>query len=246
MILSSPALVLRTVDFKESSKIVTLLTPDYGKFGVMVRGARKPKSKFAGYFETGNLLDVVVYMKSSRSVQNLTEVSFRQRNWNIRLEFDRLAVLMATIELIDGMVHEQEPSSELFTLAERIITWLNETEDEMANVFPYIQVRLAEVNGIGLQFEKDSEPGSSTDYFLNIEDGIISQTPGIGLAFKLTSLQEDYLQKTLMSRKSEQFRNGISKNDIKLLIRHLDVYLKHHIDGLRDRKSDQIFDQLLL
>jgi len=246
MILSSPALVLRTVDFKESSKIVTLLTPDNGKFGVMVRGARKPKSKFSGYFETGNLLDVVVYMKNSRSVQNLTEVSFRQKNWNIRSEFERLAVLMATIELIDGMVHEQEPSSELFHLTETIISWLNETDEDLSKVFPYIQVRLAEAYGIGLQYEKNAHPYSGTDCFLNIEDGIISRTPGIGLVFKLTALQDDYMEKALFSRKSEQFRNGISKNDIKLLIRHLDVYLKHHIDGLRDRKSDHIFDQLLL
>jgi DNA repair protein RecO len=245
MILSSPALVLRTVDFKESSKIVTLLTPEYGKFGVMVRGARKPKNKYSGYFETGNLLDVVVYMKPSRSVQNVTEVSFRQKNWRIRSEFDRLAVLMATVELVDGMVHEQEPSFELFELVERIISWLNDTPDDMAKVFPYIQIRLAEVSGIGLQFDKDFEFGSSPNYFFNIEDGIISQNPGIGLSFKLTSLQLDYLHHTLKSRKSEQFRNGISKNDIKLLIRHMDVYLKHHIDGLRDRKSDLIFDQLL-
>lgn len=246
MILSSPALVLRTVDFKESSKIVTLLTPENGKFGVMVRGARKPKSKFAGYFETGNLLDVVVYIKSSRSVQNLTEVSFRQKNWKIRSEFNRLAVLMATVELIDGMVHEQEPSADIYNLAETIFAWLNETEEDMAMVFPYIQVRLAEVNGIGLQFEKIPQSQAGPDCFLNIDDGIVSHTPGNGLAFKLTKLQEDYLEKALLSRKSEQFRNGISKNDIKLLIRHLDVYLKHHIDGLRDRKSDQIFDQLLL
>ncbi len=245
MILSSPALVLRTVDFKESSKIVTLLTPEYGKFGVMVRGARKPKNKYSGYFETGNLLDVVVYMKPSRSVQNVTEVSFRQKNWRIRSEFDRLAVLMATVELVDGMVHEQEPSLELFELVEKIISWLNDTHDDMAKVFPYIQIRLAEVSGIGLQFDKDFESGSSSNYFFNIEDGIISQNPGIGLSFKLTSLQLDYLNHTLKSRRSEQFRNGISKNDIKLLIRHMDVYLKHHIDGLRDRKSDLIFEQLL-
>lgn len=246
MILNSPALVLRTVDFKESSKIVTLLTPEYGKFGVMVRGARKPKSKFAGYFETGNLLDVVVYMKHTRSIQNLSEVSFRQRNWTIRTDFDRLAVLMATIELIDGIVHEQEPSVELFSLAERIISWLNESNEDMATIFPYIQLRLAEVSGIGLQFESNYQIKSSSDCYLNIEDGIISRIPGIGLAFKLTSLQEDYLEKSLLARKTDQFRNGISKNEIKLLIRHLDVYLKHHIDGLRDRKSDHIFDQLLL
>jgi DNA repair protein RecO (recombination protein O) len=245
MIVTTPAIVLRAIDFKESSKIVTLFTPEHGKFAVMVRGARKIKSKFAGYFETGNMLDVVVYLKSSRSVQNLTEVSFRQRNWRTRVEFERLAVAMATIELLDGLVHELEPSEDLYVLAERILSWLNETEESMVSVFPYIQMRLADASGFALQMDESLGINSNVDCYLNIEDGILATEPGIGLAFKLTPHQSDYLGKSLLSKKTEQFRNGISKNEIKALIRYLDVYLQHHIEGLHDRKSDQIFEQLL-
>ena len=50
MIISTAAIVLKSIDFQESSKIVTLLTPEHGKIAVMVRGCRKPKSKFAGFF----------------------------------------------------------------------------------------------------------------------------------------------------------------------------------------------------
>lgn len=246
MIVNTPAIVLRCVDFKESSKIVTLLTPDHGKIGVMVRGARKPKSRFSGYFETGNVLDVVLYIKSTRSVQNLQEVSFRSKNWNVRTDFTKLAILMALVEMLDGMVHAAESAVEMYNLAEKMVVWINDTNEDMVNVFPYIQIRLADASGIGIQVQDDTANENNQSMFLNVEDGMVTSEPGVGLSFKLTPLQANYLRLSILSKKSEMFRNGISKNEIKMLIRHLDVYLKHHIDGLRDRRSDVIFDQLLL
>lgn len=245
MIVSTSAIVLKTIDFKESSKIVTLLTPDYGKMGVMVKGARKPKSKYAGYFETGNILDVVLYFKPTRSVQNLNEVAFRSRNWKVRQDFTKLAIVLALIEMIDGLVHEYEAANEMFSLSETIINWINETDEDMVNVFPYILVRLADCSGVGLQLGENHVIDHNKSGYLNVEDGSVMQDSGIGLSFKLTHLQFDYLISAIGKKKSDIFRNGISKNEIKMLIHHLDVYLKHHIEGLRDRRSDMIFEQIL-
>ncbi|PAM94754.1 DNA repair protein RecO, partial [Flavobacterium sp. IR1] len=41
------AIVIRTNDYGESNKIVTLFTRESGKVGVMARGAKKPKSRLA-------------------------------------------------------------------------------------------------------------------------------------------------------------------------------------------------------
>ncbi|WP_290773426.1 DNA repair protein RecO, partial [Exiguobacterium sp. UBA6282] len=46
MIDKAEGLVLRTVVYGESNKIVTLLTREYGKLAVMARGAKKPGSRF--------------------------------------------------------------------------------------------------------------------------------------------------------------------------------------------------------
>ena len=43
---ATKGLVLRAVDYKESDKILTVLTKDYGKITISARGARKPKSKY--------------------------------------------------------------------------------------------------------------------------------------------------------------------------------------------------------
>jgi DNA repair protein RecO (recombination protein O) len=246
MIVSTPAIVLKAIDFKESSKIVTLLTPDSGKFAVIVKGARKPKSKFAGYFETGNILDVVVFIKSSRSVQNLNEVSYRFKNWSLRQDFEKLALVMAILEMADQLVHENESAADFYNLTEKMICWLNDTSENVVKVFPYIQLRFAELSGIALQVETITTKNSNSVMYLNVEDGIIATEPGIGLSFKLTKMQQEYVLQALQAKNSSVFRNEISKKEIKLLIHHFDVYFKHHIEGMRDRKSDSIFDQILL
>lgn len=241
MILNTAAIVLKSIDFQESSKIVTLLTPEHGKVAVMVRGARKPKSKYAGFFEVGNVLDTVIYMKSSREVQNLTEVSYLQRNWEIRQDFPKLAVVLATMEMVDQLVHNNEASEEYFKLCENLMQWLNDTTEDVTKLFPYLLLRLAEISGIGVQPDSNSDEFS----YFNVEDGMISHDAGVGLSFKLTPSQANYIVQTITKRNSSVFRNSISKNELKLLIHHIDVYFKHHIDGLRDRKSDAIFEQIL-
>lgn len=241
MIINSAAIVLKAIDFQESSKIVTLLTPKEGKVAVIVRGARKPKSKFAGFFEAGNVLEVVYYKKPSRAVQNLTEVSFLQKNWKIREDFSKLAVVLATMEMMDQLVHDNEASEDFYNLAENLLEWLNETSENISNLFPYILIRLADISGIAIQTAQNCEDYS----YFNVEDGILSDEPGSGLSFKLSKPQSDLMVQTITGKNSAIFRNFINKNELKLLIHHIDVYFKHHIDGIRDRKSDAIFEQII-
>jgi DNA repair protein RecO (recombination protein O) len=245
VIITTPALVLKAIDFQESSRIVTLLTPEHGKIAVMVRGARKPKSKFAGFFEAGNLLDTVIYIKASRTIQNLSEVSYRHRTWGIRRDYGKLAIVMQTMEMLDQLIHDNENSKDFYNLADKIIPWLSETEIQAIYVFPYIMIRLAEISGIGIQWDTQVTSDPQSSLYLNIEDGALAQESGLGLSFKLTPSQSSFLKNAITAKNSSIFRNPPPSNELKLLIHHLDVYFKHHIEGLRDRKSDAIFEQIL-
>lgn len=52
------AIVLRSIDFRESDRVVTFLTEHYGKIGVIARGARRSKRRFAGALEPFLVLDI--------------------------------------------------------------------------------------------------------------------------------------------------------------------------------------------
>ena len=41
-------IVVSEIDYKESSKIINVLTPDYGIIGLMARGTKQVKSKLSG------------------------------------------------------------------------------------------------------------------------------------------------------------------------------------------------------
>jgi len=250
LITHTSAIVFRSVDYGESSKIVTLFTEEHGKIAVMVHGAKKPKSKFGGLIEVGNLLDVVYYYKSSRSVQTLSEASFMQKTFNIRTDFAKMAILTSAIELINQLLHEGEVNTPIFKATKQFILWLEETRESPRNIFPYLQIRLAELAGHGLQLHLNSptEEAASRDaenYYLNVETGLISVQSEASYSYKLTHNQFKYVRLALQARSSKLLDIAFGTGELKQLIDHLDRYFKFHIEGYKDRKSDAIFEQML-
>lgn len=241
MVDASPAIVLRSVDFQESSRIVTLFTREWGKLAVMARGCRNPKSKFAGQLEAGNLIDVMVSLKPGRDVQTLTDSSYRHPTWSIRSDFGRLALSMAYLELCDQHLAEDGPMPDWFGFSEQMLIWLNHAPADIhpAYVFPYLQVRVVDFLGYGLQLE-DGNPA-----WFRIEDGVLSDTSDSGMAFRLTEGQSRYLATAVRSRRSSLFRASMPAHELRQLVHHLDVYIRHHTHTTRERRSDTLLLQTL-
>ncbi len=244
MIAHTSAIILKTVDYSESSKIVTLFTEEHGKIAAMVRGAKKPKSKFSGLLQVGNLLEVVYYHKSSRGVQTLTEASYLEKNMNLRLNFEKMATMMSSLELITQLLHDDEVNHPLFSFTKQFLIWLNDTDITPARVFPYLQMRLAEISGIGLQMEP-APPDESPVMYLDAESGMVSRHNVSSHTYRLSIDQYHYIALTLQSRNSAVFSISLENGELKELVKYLDLYLKFHVEGLRSRKSDAIFEQLL-
>ena len=243
MITHTEAIVFKTVDYQESSKIVTMFTREHGKIALMVRGVKKPKSKFSGLIEIGNILDVVYYHKASRSVQILSEASYSVKNKNYRLDFEKMATMTSAIELISQLLHENEVNTPLFDFTRNMLIWLNEAEIHPPKVFPYLQIRLADLTGIGLQLDQVNADRQTN--YLNLESGLISDESISSHSYKLTQKQYHYVSTAVQTRSSVLFEISFETGELKALINHLDRYLKYHVEGLRDRKSDAIFEQIL-
>lgn len=243
MISHTEAIIFRSVDFSESSKIVTVFSREHGKIALMVRGAKKPKNKFSGLIETGSLLDVVYYYKASRSVQILTEASYSEKMMNLRTDFEKMAVMTSAIELIKQLLHENEVNQPLFEFTKKMLLWLNETNIHPPLIFPYLQIRLANLMGIGLQ-TRNPDTATSVNY-LNLKSGYIKAESDSSHSYKLTSNQFKFISIALHSQSSTLFDIPFESGELKTLIKNLDLYLKYHIEGLRDRKSDAIFEQIL-
>ncbi len=243
MIAHTEAIVFKSVDYQESSKIVTMFTCEHGKIALIVKGAKRPKNKFSGLIEVGNLLDVIYYYKSSRSVQILTEASLLEKTLNLRTNFEKMATATSAMELISQLLHEGEVNEPLFEFTQKLLIWLDSTDKPPQKIFPYIQVRLANLMGLGLQLEEFKKSFERTNY-LNVETGLISTKAASNYSYKLTQNQLNYVLFALQ-KSSKFFDVSFQAGELKDLIKHFDRYLKYHVEGLRDRKSDAIFEQIL-
>lgn len=255
MLIDTPAIVLKSVDFKESSKIITLFTRSQGCLGVLVRGIKRRKSKYAGIMSYGAVLQVQLYFKASRSVQTLKEAEMRFSSMRIQDDFTRLAPAMSFLELVGQLAQEGEANEPLYDFTEQVLRWLNDSRpDEEADwqagrLFPYLQLRLADLMGVGLQLPAAGRTALSAGDLacLNINSGSISQQPegGDGLHFRLREAQRQYLALAFGGRSANLLTYPIPRQELKQLISHLDQYLQYHVDGVRARKSDAIFEQIL-
>ena len=108
------AVVLRGVDFSESSRIVTLLSPDRGRLVCMAKGARRPRSPLAGMLDTFNRLEVVYYWKDSRAVQQLGDTTLLNGYAGVKSDLDKATYAGFPLELVYKTAHENEPSHELY------------------------------------------------------------------------------------------------------------------------------------
>ena len=73
------AIVLRVVEFSETSAIVTLMTETHGKIGALAKGARRKKSPFENALDLLAVCQVVFLERPNASLELLTEAKLERR-----------------------------------------------------------------------------------------------------------------------------------------------------------------------
>ncbi len=119
------AIVLRRVDFSESSLVVTLYTRDFGKVQALAKGAKRPKGPFESALDLLTVCRIVFLRKSSDALDLLTEAKLLRR---FRIPGRDLAALYAgyyVAELLGRLTHDYAPNPELFDLADETLAALS-------------------------------------------------------------------------------------------------------------------------
>ncbi|MEX2141347.1 MAG: DNA repair protein RecO [Pirellulales bacterium] len=119
------ALVLRVIDFSETSAIVTLFTREFGKISGMAKGAKRAKGPFEHALDLLAQCRIVFLRKSTGALDLLTEAKLERR---FRPRGRDLASLYAgyyVAELLIELTHEYDPHPELFDAAVQTLAELS-------------------------------------------------------------------------------------------------------------------------
>ncbi len=100
------ALILRSVDFAESDRILHLLVPEIGRLPVIAKGARRSVRRFAGTLDLFNHVTVQVDRRRSTSLARLDQASLIEPFISLRIEAARFALACYLLELLDRLAPE--------------------------------------------------------------------------------------------------------------------------------------------
>jgi len=110
--------VLRSVEYGEGGAIVTLLTDGRGKAGVVIRGAKKARSRYTAAAQPYTYGEYIFYRSagSSSSLGTLHHAAVRDAFPGIRGDPLRGAYAAYLAELTDRVLPDGEPGTGLFPL----------------------------------------------------------------------------------------------------------------------------------
>ena len=259
MIVKSRAVILRETKYRDQSKICSIYTREFGKMSVIIKGARNPKNKLSGLFSAGNVVDLVLYKKSSRDIQLVSDGYLVLSPMVPEPDMERFAVLYRIIDLVRQSTENGDKSLPLFTLLAGTLEQLYRTGVDFRQLYTWFLLRFVSVLGFQPSLQRCVFSGEElvpainamklTElYFVMNPGGLaLPGAAGDNLARKRLIPVRLAMQLNTLAATRHPAGNSINADaaDIERLCDLLHEYCGVHLEHLRSRKNLSIVSQLL-
>lgn len=127
MLQKTRAVVLKTQDYGETHKLITLFTYQFGKITAIGRGANKPKSRLNAISQLFIEGELLIYV-SQKGLSTLNQGTILQSFRYIREDLERTAYAAYVVELTDRLLDERKADAELYVELIHTLEWINERD----------------------------------------------------------------------------------------------------------------------
>jgi DNA repair protein RecO (recombination protein O) len=165
--------------YRDTSRILDILSRDHGRLSLVARGSRTPGSRLAGILRP--FLPLAVSWVMRTDLGTLTGADLRGRP--IALSGDALMSGYYINELLLKLLHRHDPQPEIFAAYERTVERLGSGR-EVPQVLRAFEVELLRLLGYGLILDHDTERRAplkgDARYEYRIEQGPVEVSDGPG------------------------------------------------------------------
>jgi DNA repair protein RecO (recombination protein O) len=109
--------VIRVIDFSETSCVVTLFTREFGKVTGLAKGARRPKGPFESALDLLSQVRLLFLRKSSDALDLFTEAHLERRFRPPSRDLAGLYGAYYVAELLADLTHDDDPHEDLYDAA---------------------------------------------------------------------------------------------------------------------------------
>ena len=257
MIVTTDAIVLKSMKYRDSSKILTLYTRRFGKVSVIAKAARDRKNKFGSSLHPMSYVTTVMYWKEGRDLQLLSQcdvvVPFRK----LTEDMEKMASGMATIELLNAVSHGEEENHRLFSLVVESLQAMNNATKSVVLALYMFEVRLLDIMGFKPNFRRclrceaaiDEPPPRGGKIAMQISGGGVFCSACTSKGLGLEEISFGALR--ILQRMQELPEiESITRVTVPATVAHevssvLRRYMQSHIEGLKKLKSEEVFAAIL-
>lgn len=242
-IIKTKAVVIKKLDYGDTSKIATFFTEDHGKISAIIKGARSPKSKMGSVVDILNTIQIVYYKKAGRDIQLIKSADLISHYSNLKSDLDKLKYASAVAELLLNLTLEDESHPKLYKGTVRILDLMNESGDPAEYYFVKFLIFFLKETGYELQLDRCSICGKQTEqgqpYDFTYNSGIVCSECSNDqlISYKFTS--ELFKLLFCLSRRNNEC--NYTKNDINKLIFFFEKYISYHIPEFKGLKSLNVY-----
>jgi len=266
MIVKTDAVVLKSMRYRDTSKIVTLYTRKFGKLAAIAKGARGMKNKFGASLEPMTEVSLVLYKKEQRELQLISQCDILRPFKRIHGEMENMGAAMSVIELLNQVTHNEEENPALYRLLAGTLEALEPAIKNVHNFVYAFELRLASLFGFTPAFDRCAlcgrpcvAEGNSPNVMFRIDrGGLICPTcaegreavhsrkgaefagrPAESASIRIPTAQilNRLLHARLDSLSGVEYHESI-RNELDETLR---CYLQYHFEGIRPLKSVAVF-----
>jgi DNA repair protein RecO (recombination protein O) len=180
VIVKTEAIVLKTMKYGDTSKIVTLYSREYGRIAVIAKGARGAAQKFGSSLDSLNHVQVVMYRKEGRELHLLSQCDTIERFPRLSTDLACLGPALGVLELIAAIAHHEEGSASVFAAVSETLAAMNRPDADPDVLLLHFEMRLLDLLGFRPDFSScpvcrtnvnDVRDGTNPGYFRLYPDG---------------------------------------------------------------------------
>lgn len=144
---STEAILLRKQKLSDTSLIVSWCTESFGCIQSVAKGARRPKSPFAGKLDLFFEAEISIVRSRKSDLHTLTEIVLTNPFPGIRSNYVRTQTAAYFVELIEICTERDHREPELFALLRRAFGYLD-VNDPTQRAVSHFETELARIAGV--------------------------------------------------------------------------------------------------
>lgn len=189
---TATGIILRTRPLTETSLILHWLTPDFGRLATVAKGARRPKSPFAGRLDLFYAADFSFSRSRRSDLHQLREVNLRETHDAIRGDISKLQQAAYATAFVELATETETPLPEIFGLTRDFLKLLCAQKPSPQTVFAF-ELKLLRELGLEPELAKTHlTPGAK-----KIATALLDGDWAGGARLKLTEPQNQELHQWL-------------------------------------------------